>query len=374
MLVSICLVACGTSDDRVRVLVAPTASTTPGTLVAALLLPGDPSADRAHALIARSDGGIAVTANNDLWILDGQARTVGRDTTADVLALAAAPDDTLFATSAPTVGDAATVRAWSATGQPLWAAPLDAVAVAIAARPEGPYVEASGGTIYAFDAATGARRAFATHQRLLAATHAGVVTFDAPTATTAVVHLLDRAGSTVWSHTASWPAGTRGLSIELAAAMPDGGVAIFGGASTDTDLSDATIPAGGYVAVFSATGATRWVAHYAGLPKPVLSRPVRGFAAVGHGQVAVVDDTDGPYPSPPADTSITVLDAGAVARTAKVDGVEAQVTRGIAAAPDGALWLEVDNEVTDDNRPSPVLTVLGHTFTDPGTYLLELAP
>jgi hypothetical protein len=76
----------------------------------------------------------------------------------------------------------------------------------------------------------------------------------------------------------------------------------------------------------------------------------------------------------PIDSTLTVATPAGIVRTLEVGGSGKQTIDGLAAAPDGAVWVYVSSFVDDDFVPDPVLQIGDHSFADPGEYLFKLVP
>lgn len=63
-----------------------------------------------------------------------------------------------------------------------------------------------------------------------------------------------------------------------------------------------------------------------------------------------------------------------ISRTLRIDGSGHQVIGGLAAAPDGTVWVQVSSFVDDDLPPEPVFQIGDHIFMDPGEYLFQIVP
>jgi outer membrane protein assembly factor BamB len=197
------------------------------------------------------------------------------------------------------------------------------------------------------------------------------------------VQQLDPTGNVVWSHPlrADNPP-------EINGSLPsaDGGVIVFGTLFGDLDLGELTIHftpgdvSDGFIVSFDATGATRWgyavpdagVARLTaiGATKPGNAAGEDRFVATGQRQVG------GSQLAPDIDSYLILATTAGVTRQLAIGGPGIQDLLAMAAAPDGAVWAQVLNVASTDDRPepAPVVEIGEHRFTDSGVYLFKIVP
>lgn len=371
--------ACSSSPDTpfcgVKQVVAPSASSEPGTLQFGVLHSPADFLTAAHVapVVARSDGSVLCATCSGIVAFDAMLHETGRvdlgpEGRGFVANLAVGPDDAVYAVVPGgiliRIDDLAHV---STVSEARWRTPVELGIGVLVAGTEGPYAELENGfEIRGFDAVTGQSRTVASGQNLLAAARGGgVFTVEHPGKQSAILHRLDPAGTVVWSRTLT--ATFDGLAIDGAAATADGGVVVFGYTPTALDLGDRSLASpGAFVASFDASGATQWA-----LASPVIAsvtQTARGDLLIagqtGLGGGAGLASTDG---------FLSVVTPAGISRKLDITGPGDQVILGLAPAPDGSVWIDIGNFRHDDPpAPAPAIQIGDHTFSEAGSYLFKI--
>ena len=381
------LAACSTDlCQPPRQVVAPSSSTEPGSLQfgqfqfeAAIRSPVT------RSLAAGSDGIVACATCSGIFSIDTSYHSIGSLDTRGVGGVVA-HDDAIYAKIPGSQLDTTDIVAFSPSGTPRWRSTLgtapesvDLIAsddsVYVSAVPRDSTSQLTQRTLFAIDAATGAQRTVATGLHVIGPSHRGVIAVAlSDSRPQRTVQQIDPDGNVVWSHSIQ---STLGPELASTLATADGLVAVFGLVFSDVDLGERTIPIvninreNGFVAAFDATGATQWAF-------PVDSGGVTHVATTPQGQLLVASQRQvgGGLLSPEIDTYLSVATTAGVVRSLTIDGVGIQEIRGLAAAPDGTAWIQVDNLITSDseNEPPAILQVSGKHFPEVGTYLFKIVP
>jgi len=375
------LAGCGASDCEImKRVAAPSSGTEPGTLQAGMLLDNTPRLLSAAPLAARSDGSVMCLTCLGIATLDAMLDEVDRIDTDGSGNVAIAPDDASYVATPGSGAGALEIVALSPSGEPRWRTPIESVGKLVAGT-EGLYARTGAqdfgssvtpGTVIGFDAATGESRTLATGQYLLGAAHGGVFVAERVSDSSLTLRQLDPTGNVVWSRAIT--AATSGLSLREAVVTPDGGAIVLGVAGGTLDFGDrALLVTGPFVAGFDASGATQW-AFNADIRLDGLSRIAQPqkLALTTQGEILITSRfTDG------ISLERAVLSVATPAGISRnLDYFARQGTHtitGLAAAPDGAVWVQVDSgrlELGD----SPSITIGDHTFTEEGMYLFKLVP
>jgi len=346
----------GTECEGPRQIVAPSSSRGPGAVQLGLFLQPAGYPTPAQPPAALHDGGVVCFTCGGIVVFDAGLHDNRAIDTAGWYAVAVAPDDAIYAVAS----GAATpeVVALSPAGTLRWRAPVASFNGRLFAGSEGPYVGVSGPgseptsgieTVFGFDAATGERRTLVTGQHLLGAGNGRVLTSEPVGGGYVTLHQLDSAGSVLWSSAM--------VSGELSGvvATPDGGE-IVAGPSTD---------AAGFVIGFSAAGERQWSFS--------TRYRITHLTLSSQGEILLAGNNDrGAYT--PVSSYLSVASPAGIERTLTIHGEGDQYIEGLAAAPDGLAWVQIDNAIVDDGRPGAALPLGGHTFTDTGTYLFKIVP
>jgi hypothetical protein len=164
------------------------------------------------------------------------------------------------------------------------------------------------------------------------------------------------------------------LRLGGAVVTPDGGAIVFGGTSGTLDFGDRTLPgAGQFIAGFDASGATQW-AFKLDAPTGFLGSPLIGAVALtSRGEILIASIIDVNLSTEWA--FLSVATPAGISRTLDFfAGRGAHMITGLAVAPDGAAWVQVENGVLEEGDRPPEINIGDHTFTDEGTYLFKLVP
>ena len=338
------------------------------------------------SLAARADGGVACVTCNGIFSIDASFHSIGRLDSRDSGGVVAAPDHAIYAKVPGSQLGTTDIVALTASGTVRWRStigtPAEAVdligsddSLYVNAAPRDDTSQLTQTTLFALDAATGAQRIVATGLSVIGPSHRGVIVVPPHEAMVQpTVQQIDPDGHLVWSHQiqSSTPPAFLGTL-----ATADGGVLVFGLVYANVDLGDRTIPIAnlhpenGFVAAFDATGATQW--GFA-----VDSGGVTHVAVTPDGQLLVASERQvgGGLFSPEIDTYLAVATTAGVIRSLTIDGFGAQQIRGLAAAPDGTAWIQVDNARTSDspNEPPSILQIGGKHFPEEGSYLFKIVP
>ncbi|MGH7634514.1 MAG: hypothetical protein ACRENC_12340, partial [Gemmatimonadaceae bacterium] len=378
--------ACSSPDTHceVKQVVTPSSSREPGTLQYGVLHSrGQFGPSLWNSVAARSDGRVACVTCSGIVAFDAMLRETGRVDGAFGI-FASAPDDTVYALASGAIIRMADLDHLSAASVQQWPAPVEpTITSVIVAGAEGPYTgmridsmfgtSASDPAVRGFDAMTGQPRTVASGQFLLAAEPGGgVLTAEGQRTQTATLRRLDPSGMVVWSRTLS---SNEGLTIYGAAVAADGGVSVFGQSGSAVDFGDHTLSSSGwFVAGFDASGATQWAFPYAVPAVGTSPNFITHIAQTADGALVIAGQEGvlGGIP-PNVDSTLSVATPAGISRTLRVSGSGHQTIDGLAAAPDGAMWVYVSSFV-DDDVPDPVLYIGDHIFTDPGGYLFKLVP
>lgn len=378
------LAGCSTNDCEVlRQVTAPSSGTEPGTLQAGLLLSNTPyQMTSAAPLAVRSDGSVMCFICLGIVTLDARLHEVDHIDTNGPASIAVAPDDASYVV---TPGQKQTLQreivALSPAGKRRWTVPIANLNRLIAGT-EGPYAEAlvpaSDGsamlsaTIFGFDTVTGSSRTLVTGQYLLGAAHGGVFTVDGKGEPSVTLRQLDPTGNVVWSRAITSTMGA--LRLGSAVVTPDGGAIVFGSTSGPLDFGDRTLPATGqFIAGFDASGATQW-AFKLDTPTGFFGSPVIGDVTLtSRGEILIASIIDRGLSTEWA--FLSVATPAGISRTLDFfAGRGAHRITGLAVAPDGAAWVQVENGVLEEGDRPPEINIGDHTFTDEGTYLFKLMP
>jgi hypothetical protein len=376
---------CGcTTDpcDHHDQVVAPSSSTEPGTLQSGQLLSGT-STQRSDtpALVARSDGTVVCVTCAGIVMFDPLLRPIGSIDTAGPSGVAVAADDSIYAVLPGGVAGTADIAAISPSGAVRWRSTVHVASpmVRLIASDDGLY---AGGqsfprdqlpqtTLIAIDPATGAQRSLATGVTPLGPAHRGVMALASASPLT--VQQIAPDGSVAWSHA------IQGSTVELAGsvATPDGGVIVYGTSYSAIDLGDRTVTVprpnvdNGIVVAFDASGATQWAFA-------VGTGGITHLARTAGGELLIASEhqVGGGLNSPQIDTYLAIATPTGVTRSLTIDGAGIQEILGLAAAPDGAAWITVQNEPTGDspNELPPIAQIGEHRFPNLGTYLFKIVP
>jgi outer membrane protein assembly factor BamB len=367
------LAGCSGDCAELRQIVASSMGNEPGTIRSGIMFQ-----TYTGAVAARADGSVMCLTCSGMAMFDAGLHQIGRPNVDEPINLVVAPDDTVYAATSSSEVYPTELVALSPEGEPRWKAEFSVVPsqLTLAAGTEGLYVGAALATgpgsllttptIFRFDAATGDRHKLATNQNLLGAAHSGVFTFESQDEKSVTLHHLDPDGNVVWSHALA--STFDGLALNRAVASPDGGVIVLGFTPAALDFGDRTIPDNEglpFVAGFDAAGATQWVF--------TLDHYVTDLALSAQGEILLASQSGGGITGPAADAFLFVATPAGVAHTINIDGPGDQYITGLAAAPDGLVWVQVDSG-SDDNQPPPAMRIGDHTFTDPATYLFKLVP
>lgn len=379
------VVACSSPDTHceVKQVVTPSSSREPGTLQYGVLhsrgLRLGPSLW--NAVAARSDGRVVCMTCSGIVAFDSMLHETGRvDGAFPVFAVA--PDDTVYGLDSGVIIRMADLDHLSAASVQQWPAPVDPRTDIIVAGAEGPYtgtrdypgVSQSDSVIRGFDAMTGQPRTVASGQFLLAAEPGGgVLTVEQQGSQAVTLRRLDPSGMVVWSRTLS--STVNGIGIFGAAVAMDGSMSVIGQSTSGVDFGDRKLDAlGWFLAGFDASGATQWAFHYAGPLGETSTSIITHIAQTTDGAILIAGQDGAVEGSYPIDSTLTVATPAGVVRTLQVGGSGKQTIDGLAAAPDGAVWVYVSSFVDDDVVPDPVLQIGDHTFADFGEYLFKLVP
>jgi hypothetical protein len=352
------LAACTNGDcEDARQVVAPSSDTTPGTLQSGTLQsPPRDQRSKTAALATRSDGSVLCVTCTGIVTFDAKLHEIDRTDAVGPIGIAVAPDDAFYAIMrAPEIGTAELV-AMSPAGARRWTAQIAAPSnlVKVVAGAEGAYAGAwiassdiilpSMEVILGFDAQTGAQRTVATGLDLLAVAHSGVLTVDLRDGPMVTLRQLDPAGTVVWSRTIASAPGN--LQIGGAVVTPDGRAIVF--------------------------GSTQW----AFATDAISLANITNLALTTQGEIVITSEhqTGGLLFSPDVDAYISVATPDGIVRTLGIDGRGIQSIAGLAAAPDGLAWVQVESSRSSDESPGPLMQIGGRTFSEEGSYLFKLVP
>lgn len=380
------LAACTNGDcEEAHQVVAASSGTTPGTLQSGVLQssPRDQRSETA-ALATRSDGSVVCVACTGIVTFDAKLHEIDRTDATGPVGIAVAPDDAFYAVMrGPEIGTAELV-AMSPAGKRRWTAQIAAPSnlVKVVAGAEGAYAGAltasspdalSMQVILGFDAATGAQRTVATDQDLLAVAHGGVLTVDRRGGPTATLRQLDPAGTVVWSR--ALVSASHNLQIGGALATPDGRAIVFGWTDSTLSFGDRTLPiarSSSFLAGLDAAGATQW----AFATDAVSLMNITNLALTTQGEIVITSEhqTGGSLFNPDIDAYLSVATPEGIVRTTGIDGRGYQTIAGLAAAPDGLVWVQVESSRSGDESPGPLMQLGDRTFSDEGSYLFKIVP
>jgi hypothetical protein len=364
---AVVIAGCGASGDPYRdcrdprQIVAPSSSGEPGTVLAGSLF----SYIQDGAIAARPDGSIVCLTCSGAVVLDRmepQPDVVGAP-------FAVAPDGSIY------VHTFGAVVALAPSGEQRWVAPITGAPGRLVARAEGAYLNAlqlrgprEELVILGFDAATGAQRVVATGQDLLGAVAGGILAVENQRSKSVTLNQLDPAGQVVWSHTLT--STDTGLEIKGAAASPDGGAVVFGTTPKALDLGDRTLPSlvedRIFIATFDAAGAT--VGAF--IDDQIY---VRYLAVTTRGEIALATYYDHAVGVGDSESVLATATPDGIQRTIHIDGPGSQSVQAIAAAPDGAVWIQINQPPSEDGWPDPEMQLGDRTFSETGIYLFKLA-
>jgi len=374
-----------------RQVVTPSSSTERGTLQYGQFQFEETSQSWVNqSLVARSDGSVVCVTCSGIFSIDGSFHQTASLEGASPSGVVVAPDDSIYTMVPGRDRGTTDIVALSRSGATHWRSTLGTrfERIGLAASNDSLYASAAPfdetsqlqtTTLFAFDAATGAQRTVATGVQLIGPAHRGVITI-APHELSAAptVQQIDPAGNVAWSHTIHVSNGTL-PAIGGSLGASDGGVIVFGTTIYNVDLGDLVIhiPAAninrdnGFVVAFDATGATRW--GFA-----VDSGGVTHVAATAQGELLVASQRQvgGGLLSPQIDTYLAVATPAGVTRSLTIDGAGIQEILGLAAAPDGAAWIQVLNARSsdDDDELPPIAQIGDHGFPELGVYLFKIVP
>jgi hypothetical protein len=388
---ALCGCSANVCDDPDEV-VAPSSSTAPGTVQRGLRQ-SDDVARSAASLAVRSDGTVICVTCASIATFDPSLRQLGRVAAQGRAGVVVTADDSIFAVRLGSEPGTIDIIALSPAGTIRWRSPVDSEAVDLFASDDNLYAvarlaDANGQqrprTVFAVDPATGALHTIATTFSPIGPAHRGILAVSAVPGPPGSLGIdqIDPAGNIAWSHIVRSFVGAFAGSAPIA----DGGVIVFGSTYSDVDLGDATItiPArdreNGFVAAFDATGATRWafavetggVTHLA-----VAADAAPGVAVTADSRLFIASRTvSGSDLSPRIDSHLAVATPAGVTRSLTIDGDGDQKIIGLAAAVDGAAWIQLENtrSIGDFDDEPPLAHIGSLRFPAPGLYLFELVP
>jgi hypothetical protein len=373
-------------DHRDQV-VAPSSSSEPGTLQSGELL-SETSAPRSEtpAVVVRSDGTIVCVTCAGITAFDPSLHVIGSIETRGPAGVAVTSDDALYAVLPGRAAGRADIVAISPSGAVRWRSTILAESglVHLIASDDGLYAAAlpidsrdRQTTLFAIDPATGAQHTVATGIGALGPAHRGVMAIgsrDIGSWEPLTVEQIEPDGTIAWSHTLR---STVVPELAGSVATADGGVIVFGTTLVPIDLGDRQIAVpypnreNGFVIGFDATGATQWAFA-------VGTGGVTHLARTATGQLLIASkrQVGGGLFSPQIDTYLATATPTGVSRSLTIDGAGIQEILGLAAAPDGAAWIQVQNAVSsdDDDELPPIVQIGDRRFPNPGVYLFKLVP
>jgi outer membrane protein assembly factor BamB len=358
----------GNDDCELRLVIPPSTATASGTLQQAIVY----HSSAPWVVAPRADGSVMCVTCSTAVTLDTAVREVGRLDIADPRRVVVAPDDAIYVVAPGSTSDAAKLVALSPAGEPRWTASIFSDGsqgiTEVFATSDGLYAIGPTPTpaLVRFAPATGEPHTLATGQAPIGAGPRGVFTVEAHSARALTLRLLDPTGTVVWSHAMTSEFATP--DIGNAVATPDGGVIVFGSASSSLELADRTLPILGprsFVVGFDAAGASQFAF--------TTEARITALALTTHGELLIGTVTGGGFAEPEAESYLHVATAAGVSRTLAITGPAHQTIHALAAAPDGLAWVQLTSG-PDDNSPTPAMTISDHTFTEQGTYLFKLVP
>lgn len=345
------------------------------------------------ALAVRSDGTVVCVTCTGVVAFEPSLRQRGGLDATGPAGVVVAHDDSIFAVVPGTDVDTTEIVALEPTGQIRWRSTIGTrtVSVKLIASDDGLYAWAQRfsqmsrlpeSTLFAVDTATGALRSMATDVGVIGPAHRGVIG-GAATSAPAVAQ-LDPTGKVVWSHAIG---GFIRPALNGSLPTADGGVIVFGTIFGELDLGDLTIPwtpgpvSRGVIIRFDANGATQWgyAVDDGGVTQLVAiaaADPQRGIAGEERFVAAGGRQVGGSMFSPDDDSFLTVATSAGVTRQLTLGGRGIQDLFGIAAAPDGAVWVQLLNLTSADegDDPPPILEIGDQQFTDSGVLLFKIVP
>lgn len=330
---------------------------------------------RPHVL---SDGGVAYAIDGDISIFDSKLHKTRTIKTDNAELVAVGPDDEIYAFLKPLNQLGGQIVALTSTGQEQWRQSLasNLGLYRLAVGLDGLYVGAEGGdgaAILKFEPMTGASRAIANKQRLLAA-HDGVFTASLAPIPPPEVYFsqalrhLDREGNETWIQVLL-PGGLDpmqgGVDVREGFPTPDGGIVVPGKRLRDpiTGL-DAN-----FVLKFDADGSYHWVSSDGLKVGGVLSQSsllvskseINVGATCSHDVVVGVASSD-------------ELN-GVVDAKLKITGSGRHDVLFASPMSDGTALVEVASQPPFSSTPAceePLMAVGDRTFTAPGIYVFKV--
>jgi hypothetical protein len=335
-----------------------------------------------------SSGTLACLSCGTFWFLDATAKVRSHfDVGGTIIGVPAVATDDLYAiVSSPPTQDnwqppPDQLFAFDPGGAVRWQYELSAIREhVIGAGPAGPYT-LSLTTLTAFAAADGSTRWTMPAPppqmaaSALPAPDGGlclVVYGSNPPNASATIIMLDVAGTPRWMKTLT-TTGTV-LGVDVFAFDEVGDLLIAGELEgTNIDLGDATITGANtyYAAAVSPSGATLWGYTFAGAGINLRAAAAFSGKLVIAGEYVSDSTFLGLPPSRYNDVVVATFDATGLVAADRLGGPGDQFFGGLAAAPDGSLWVELVN-ASNSNEPTEL--VVGARDLRGTSYVVNLVP